>query len=175
MNQTAKHMVTTCPIKRVFSSSSFLFRLNKQAQLSRSLYSWADFCVSVCFNLNGFQVPSLPKSASLFSLFDPAADIEAPFLSSFVLTPSFSHFLSTLRRHHSVPSITLSSLLLFLPFLSHIFFLSLSPPLQKTQEPESLWISQCSPEANTPSALTARVQEVTMAASLCGLMGSDLP
>lgn len=167
-------MVTTCPTKGFSFPSCLLFRLNKQAR--RSLYSWADFCVSVCFNLNGFQVPSLPKSASPFSLFHPAADIEAPFLSSFVLTPSFSHFLSILRRHHSVPSITLSSSLLFLPFLSHLFFffLALSPPLLKKQVPESLGISQCSPKANTPSALTARVHEVTMAASLCGLMGSDL-
>lgn len=65
-SQTNTHMYTTCPTKG-FPPPSFLSRLNKQTLLSRSLYSCADFCVSVCFNLNGFQVPSLPKPTSLFS------------------------------------------------------------------------------------------------------------
>lgn len=155
--------VYNVPYKRDFFFSSFLSRLNKQTWLSHSLYSCADFCVSVCFNLNGFQVPSLPKSASSFSPLIQQLTLK---LSSFSLSLSpFSHFLSTLKRHHSVPSITLNSSLLFLPLLS--VFSPLSVKKQISRFP--------SLEANTLPALTSRVQEVVVAASLCSLVGSDLP
>lgn len=48
-------------------SFSFLSMLNKQTQLSYALYSGAGLCVCVCFNLNGFQVPSSAMSVSFFT------------------------------------------------------------------------------------------------------------
>lgn len=117
-----------------FSPSSFLFRLNEQARLSRSLYSWADSCVSVCFNLNGFQVPSLSKSASSFSPLIQQLTLKLPSSPPLCSLPLFLTFPSTLRRHLSVPSITLSSSLLPLPFLSLLFFfLRLSSTREETR------------------------------------------
>lgn len=127
--QTARQTLTCiqrASQKGSFFSSSLLSRLNKQTWLSRSLYSCADFCVSVCFNLNGFQVPSLPKSASSFSLFDPAADIEALLLASLPLSSSFSHF--PLNPQETSQCAIYHSLLLTSasPFALTFFFFSLS-------------------------------------------------
>lgn len=82
--------VYNVPYKRDFFFSSFLSRLNKQTWLSHSLYSCADFCVSVCFNLNGFQVPSLPKSASSFSPLIQQLTLKLSSFSLFLLFLTFS-------------------------------------------------------------------------------------
>lgn len=127
----AGRQTLTC-IQRALQRDFFSSFLPLQAeqtntQLSRSLYSCVDFCVSVCFNLNGFQVPPLPKSASPFLSFDPAADIEAPLLSSCSLSlfPAFSQA----SRDIAVCHLSLSPLVFcshFLPF----------PPLVKKQTSE---------------------------------------
>lgn len=100
-------------LPRDFSPLLFL-GLYKQTLLSLSLYSWADFCVSVCFNLNGFQVlrcQSLPPLSLLWS-----SSWHWSCLPLLLRVLSLSHFLSTPERHHSVPSITFPSSLPFLPF-----------------------------------------------------------
>lgn len=105
-----------------FFFSSFFSRLNKQTPLSCSLYSCVGFCVGVYFNLNGFQVPSFATSVSFFS---PLIQLTLK-LSSSTCHPHFSHFLSTLKRPHIVPFITLCSSLLFTPF-GLTFFLCFLP------------------------------------------------
>lgn len=161
--QTARQTLTCiCPRKGFFFTSSFLSRLTKQTGLSRSLYSCADFCVSVCFNLNGFQVPLLPNFAHRFCL-DLVVDIK-----TFSLSPmSFSHLLLSLKRHHIVSSITL----LFTSVSS--FGLTPKPSFPSVLDVKMRWISQCSLGANVLQVLTSRVQEVTLAGSLFALMGSD--
>lgn len=155
-----------------FFFSSFLCKLNKQTRLSRSLYSCDDFCVSVCFNLNRFQVPSLPKSASSFSPLIQLLTLKLSLSPPSLSPPLFLTFPSTLKRRHSVPSFTLYSSLLLLPLLSPFFFPFLSPPLMRKRRSEFykfVW------RANMQPALTSRVQKVTVTVSPYSLMGADPP
>lgn len=130
-SQTNIHMYTTCPPKRFLSS--FLSRLNKQTRLSRSFYSCVGFCVSVCFNLNGFQVPSLPESVSPFSpliqqltlkLSSSPPALSLPLFFSLSLSPH--HFLSP---HITVCHPSLSPLQSCFSLCSHF-----PPPLSSTWE-----------------------------------------
>lgn len=65
--QPHKHKYVYNTLNKFFFFSSFFSRLNKRTPLSCSLYSCVGFCVGVCFNLNGFQVPSFATSVSFFS------------------------------------------------------------------------------------------------------------
>lgn len=80
----------------------------------------------------------------------------------------FLTFPLTLKRPHIVQSITLFSSLLFAPLWSHFFFLPL-PRNKDRKSHRTAWRLILLP------GLISRVQEVTVAASLCCLMGSDLP
>lgn len=135
-SQTNTHMYTTRPKKGIFFSFS-LSRLNKQTQLRRSLYSCNDFCVSVCFNLNGFQVLSLPKSASPFS---PLILLTLKHSSSPALTLSLSLFLtfSPPSRDITVRHLSLSPLHSCFS-LCFCFFFSLSLRSCRNRNMKSLY------------------------------------
>ena len=123
-------MYTTCPtidFLFLFFHSLSLSGLNKQT-LSRSLYSCDDFCVSMCFNLNGFQVLSLPKSASPFPPLILLLTLKHS--SSPALSPSRPLLLtfSQPSRDITVRHLSLSPLhsRVFFPLCSHLFPLPLA-------------------------------------------------
>lgn len=120
-SQTNIHMYTTCPPKRFLSS--FLSRLNKQTRLSRSFYSCVGFCVSVCFNLNGFQVPSLPESVSPFSPLIQQLTLK---LSSSPPALSLPLFFSLSRSPQETSQFAIHHSLLFSPVSP--FALTFPPP-----------------------------------------------
>lgn len=143
--------------------SFFLSRLNKQTLLSRSLYSCVDFCVCVCFNLNGFQVPPLPNN-SLPVLFFDLADIEACSPPTHPPTPIFFSLSLNPREtlHCTITHFSLPPLLF--PPVSPFF-----SPLQTDS-----WAHCIAWRPVLPPAFISCVGGVTVAASPHWLMGSDL-
>lgn len=178
------HVYTATTNKGVFlnvflKKTTFILSGLKQTKTDKPL-----FCIRVktfvvlCFNLNGFQVSSLPK-VFFFPLLSLLYFLQLTILLWLSLL-LFLTFYKTLTRHNSVPSITLFFPLLF-PLCSHffplhqVFFLS---QIQRcsNSKPWNFYNLNLTVQrlgANTLPVLTSKVQEVTEPAS-AGLVGSDL-
>ena len=105
LKQTSRQKAKHC-LQKEFLLSPHV----QQTWLSHSLYSFASFCVSLCFNLNGFQVPSLPKSACplLASMLlltikqSPISSLSLSSFSSLSLSPQETSQHATIARiNHS--------------------------------------------------------------------------